>query len=77
MQLVIGRIGRAHGVRGDLFVEPMTDEPDHRYADGTVLKTLITKRSLSPPQSGTVGVLLFTLQALKIAMLLKLYADRP
>ncbi|MEY4901025.1 MAG: putative rRNA-processing protein RimM [Actinomycetota bacterium] len=39
MQLVIGRIGRAHGVRGDLFVEPMTDEPDHRYADGTVLLT--------------------------------------
>jgi 16S rRNA processing protein RimM len=39
MQLVIGRIGRAHGVRGDLFVEPMTDEPDHRYADGTVLMT--------------------------------------
>ncbi len=37
MQLVIGRIGRAHGVRGDLFVEPMTDEPDHRYADGMVL----------------------------------------
>jgi len=39
MQLVIGRIGRAHGVRGDLFVEPITDEPDHRYADGTVLMT--------------------------------------
>ena len=39
MQLVIGRIGRAHGVRGDLFVEPMTDEPDHRYKDGTVLMT--------------------------------------
>jgi 16S rRNA processing protein RimM len=39
MQLVIGRIGRAHGVRGDLFVEPMTDEPDHRYAGGTVLMT--------------------------------------
>lgn len=39
MQLVIGRIGRAHGVRGDLFVEPMTDEPDHRYSDGAVLMT--------------------------------------
>jgi len=37
MQLVIGRIGRAHGVRGDLFVEPMTDEPDHRYSSGSVL----------------------------------------
>lgn len=43
MQLVVGRIGRAHGVRGDLFVEPMTDEPDHRYADGTVLMTSDSK----------------------------------
>ncbi|MEN9741708.1 MAG: hypothetical protein RIR66_664 [Actinomycetota bacterium] len=39
MQLVIGRIGRAHGVRGDLFVEPMTDEPDVRFADGAKLQT--------------------------------------
>jgi 16S rRNA processing protein RimM len=37
MLLVIGRIGRAHGVRGDLFVEPLTDEPDVRFADGNVL----------------------------------------
>lgn len=39
MQLVVGRIGRAHGVRGDLFVEPMTDEPEVRFADGTVLSS--------------------------------------
>mgnify|MGYP006274441615 FL=1 len=39
MQLVVGRIGRAHGVRGDLFVEPFTDEPDKRFADGEQLKT--------------------------------------
>jgi 16S rRNA processing protein RimM len=32
MLLVVGRIGRAHGVRGDLFVEPMTDEPEVRFA---------------------------------------------
>ena len=38
MQLVIGRIGRAHGVRGDLFVEPMTDEPEVRFADGAKLQ---------------------------------------
>lgn len=43
MQLVIGRIGRAHGVRGDLFVEPMTDEPDHRYSVGAVLLTSADK----------------------------------
>ena len=39
MLLVIGRIGRAHGVRGDLFVEPLTDEPDVRFADDNVLET--------------------------------------
>jgi len=39
MQLVVGRIGRAHGVRGDLFVEPFTDEPDKRFAPGAKLKT--------------------------------------
>jgi 16S rRNA processing protein RimM len=39
MLLVVGRIGRAHGVRGDLFVEPLTDEPEHRFADGANLTT--------------------------------------
>ena len=39
MQLVVGRIGRAHGVRGDLFVEPFTDEPDKRFARNAQLKT--------------------------------------
>lgn len=39
MQLVVGRIGRAHGVRGDLFVEPMTDSPEVRFADGAKLLT--------------------------------------
>lgn len=39
MQLVVGRIGRAHGVRGDLFVEPMTDEPDIRFATESKLIT--------------------------------------
>jgi 16S rRNA processing protein RimM len=39
MLLVVGRIGRAHGVRGDVFVEPLTDEPDVRFAEGSVLAT--------------------------------------
>ena len=41
MQLVVGRIGRAHGVRGDLFVEVRTDEPDERFAQGATLVTSI------------------------------------
>lgn len=39
MLLVVGRVGRAHGVRGDVFVDPMTDEPDVRFADGAVVAT--------------------------------------
>ncbi len=37
--IVVGRIGRPHGVRGEVSVEPRTDEPDRRFADGAVLKT--------------------------------------
>ncbi|MBE3000068.1 ribosome maturation factor RimM [Nocardiopsis sp. HNM0947] len=39
MRLVVGRIGRAHGIRGDVAVEVRTDDPGARFADGTVLLT--------------------------------------
>src|SRR5580700_11554079 len=39
MQLVVGRVGRAHGIRGDLTVQVHTDDPDLRFAAGSVLAT--------------------------------------
>ncbi|WP_153505167.1 ribosome maturation factor RimM [Cumulibacter manganitolerans] len=39
MQLVIGRIGKAHGIRGELNVGIRTDEPEERFAVGAVLRT--------------------------------------
>ncbi|MDK1475101.1 ribosome maturation factor RimM [Streptomyces sp. 549] len=39
MQLVVARIGRAHGIRGDVTVEVRTDEPEVRLAPGAVLAT--------------------------------------
>lgn len=39
MQLVVARIGRAHGIRGEVTVEVRTDEPELRLAPGTVLAT--------------------------------------
>ena len=39
MDVVVGRIGRAHGVRGELTVEVRTDEPARRFAVGTCLQT--------------------------------------
>ncbi|HEY8455510.1 MAG TPA: ribosome maturation factor RimM [Actinopolymorphaceae bacterium] len=39
MQVVVGRIGRPHGVRGEVVVDVRTDEPDKRFAPGAVLST--------------------------------------
>lgn len=39
MQLVIGSVVRAHGVRGEVVVAVTTDEPQNRYVVGSVLET--------------------------------------
>lgn len=37
--IACGRIGRAHGVRGEVVVDPWTDTPAERFAAGAVLRT--------------------------------------
>ncbi|WP_433445188.1 ribosome maturation factor RimM [Nonomuraea sp. CA-141351] len=39
MQLVVGRIGRPHGVRGEVTVEVLTDDPELRFAVGASITT--------------------------------------
>ncbi|MCI0384709.1 ribosome maturation factor RimM [Streptomyces sp. CNQ085] len=39
MQLVVARIGRAHGIKGEVTVEVRTDEPGVRLGPGAVLAT--------------------------------------
>ena len=39
MQLVVGRVGRPHGLRGEVTVEVRTDDPDRRFAAGSGLAT--------------------------------------
>jgi len=39
MQVVVGRVGRPHGIRGDVVVGVRTDEPEARFAIGTRLDT--------------------------------------
>ena len=38
-QVVVGRIGKAHGIKGEVSVELRTDEPERRFATGAVLRT--------------------------------------
>jgi 16S rRNA processing protein RimM len=37
--VAVGRVGPPRGVRGDVFVEPWTDDPDARFAAGESLAT--------------------------------------
>ncbi|WP_395109306.1 ribosome maturation factor RimM [Actinomadura sp. SCN-SB] len=47
--LVVGRIGRPHGVRGEVTLDVRTDDPDLRFAPGTELAT-------DPPGLGPLTV---------------------
>jgi 16S rRNA processing protein RimM len=49
VQLVVARIGRAHGIKGDVTVEVRTDEPELRLAPGAVLAT-------DPPSTGPLTI---------------------
>jgi 16S rRNA processing protein RimM len=49
LRLVVGRIGKAHGVKGEATVEVRTDDPDLRFAPGAVLLT-------DPPERGPLTV---------------------
>jgi 16S rRNA processing protein RimM len=54
MLVVVGRVGRSHGVRGEVSVELRTDEPEERFAMGGSLLTdgprlrRLTVRSVRP-----------------------------
>jgi 16S rRNA processing protein RimM len=49
VELVVGRVGRPHGVRGEVTVEVRTDDPDDRFSPGRVLAT-------DPAESGPLMV---------------------
>ena len=38
IEVVVGRIGKPHGLRGEVTVEVRTDEPDRRFAAGATLR---------------------------------------
>jgi len=39
MEVVVGRIGRAHGIQGEVAVDVRTDTPEQRFAPGAVFPT--------------------------------------
>jgi 16S rRNA processing protein RimM len=63
VEVVVGRIGRPHGLRGEVTVQVTTDDPDERFASGAVLGTDPAGRGpltvVSMRRSGPVLVLGF------------------
>ncbi|HEX3749874.1 MAG TPA: ribosome maturation factor RimM [Streptosporangiaceae bacterium] len=49
MQIAVGQIARAHGLRGEVTVAVRTDDPDVRFVPGTTLAT-------EPPDRGPLTV---------------------
>lgn len=49
MELVVGRVGRPHGIRGEVTVEVRTDDPGDRFAPGRMIAT-------DPAESGPLTV---------------------
>ncbi|WP_019929984.1 ribosome maturation factor RimM [Nocardia sp. BMG111209] len=49
MELVVGRVAKSHGVRGELVVEVRTDEPEQRFTPGTVLRGRLPRAKALQP----------------------------
>lgn len=48
MELVIGRVAKSHGVKGEVVVEVRTDDPDDRFAVGTILRGRLPRSNAAP-----------------------------
>lgn len=69
MQLVVGRVGRPHGIRGEVTVQVHTDDPDLRFAAGSVLAT-------EPAARGPLTVSASRWHSGRLLVMFAGYADR-
>ncbi|CAB4661377.1 MAG: ribosome maturation factor RimM [Actinobacteria bacterium] len=58
MRLLVGRIGRAHGINGEATIEVRTDDPEDRFAIGARIQTDINKELLITSHRWHNGILL-------------------
>lgn len=55
IELVVGRIGKPHGIKGEVTVDVRTDEPERRFAPGARLRAQPPQGSASTLSSLTVA----------------------
>jgi 16S rRNA processing protein RimM len=54
VDVVVGRVGKPHGLRGEVTVDVRTDEPERRFAPGSTLGAEPPPGSASPLRTMTV-----------------------
>jgi 16S rRNA processing protein RimM len=55
IEVVVGRIGKPHGIKGEVTVDVRTDEPDLRFADGARLRAEAPRGAAGVPPYLTVA----------------------
>jgi len=55
IEVVVGRIGKPHGIRGEVTVDVRTDEPERRYAVGTRFRAEAPREAAGRPRVLTVA----------------------
>ena len=55
IEVVVGRIGKPHGIRGEVTLDVRTDEPERRFAVGTTLRAEAPAGADRRPTSLTVA----------------------
>jgi 16S rRNA processing protein RimM len=69
VEIIVGRLGRPHGIKGEVSVEVRTDDPDRRLAPGTVLRT-------DPATAGPLTIASARLQGARLMLRFEGYVDR-
>ena len=73
VQVVVGRIGRAQGIRGEVTIDVRTDDPDERFAVGA---TLLRQGPDEDHPRGTLTVTAARWQGNRLILLFAGVADR-
>lgn len=55
IEVAVGRIGKPHGIRGEVTIQVLTDEPERRFAAGTTLRAEASAGAGRRPTSLTVA----------------------
>jgi 16S rRNA processing protein RimM len=55
IEVVVGRIGKPHGIRGEVTLDVRTDEPERRFAVGTTLRAQAPAGADRRPSTLTVA----------------------